>query len=318
MKIDISVPAGANCVGFDFRFLSEEFPEFVNSGFNDAFVAQLDQNAITVSDQTISATGDFAAGIGDQISVDASGPSSMADFFATGTTYDGATPRLVAKTPAEPGAHSVYLTIFDAGDHILDSAVFVDNLRTSAEAPGQCKSLAVEPFEGKSGIGLGGDPSQPLTLTADLAALQFIATCALPAGNELSCTPSFNFNFSPPAGGSGKVSGRQATTPVALASGTATIPAGQTQPISLPTTPAGQAAVKAAKDRPAQLKQKAKKLLKKAKKAPAAKAKKLKKKAKKLKKQAKALEAGPLGTITGTITNPVNGATDTVTFSVPR
>ena len=56
----------------------------------------------------------------------------------------------VSKTPASPGAHSIYLTISDAGDHILDSAVFVDNLRASTEAPDQCKSLAVEPFEGKS------------------------------------------------------------------------------------------------------------------------------------------------------------------------
>ena len=105
---------------------------------------------------------------------------------------------------------------------------------------------------------------------------------------------------------------------MAPAPGSATIPAGQTQAVSLPTSPAGQAAAKAALNKPKQLRKKAKKLLKKAKQAPAAKAKKLKKKAKKLKKQAKQLEAGPLGTVTGTITNPVNGATDTVSFALPR
>ncbi|WP_442940262.1 hypothetical protein [Nocardioides sp. B-3] len=32
-----------NCmVGMDFRFLSEEFPEYVGSSFNDAFIAEMD------------------------------------------------------------------------------------------------------------------------------------------------------------------------------------------------------------------------------------------------------------------------------------
>jgi hypothetical protein len=317
LKLDINVPAGANCVGFDFRFLSEEYPEFVNAGFNDAFIAQLDQLSLTVTGQSISAPGDFAAGIGDQISVDSSGPSGMSNVFSAGTTYDGATPRLVAKTPVDPGAHSVFLTIFDAGDHILDSAVFVDNLRVSTEAPGQCKSLAVEPFEGKSGVGFGGDPANPMTLTSDLSQLQFLAVCNLPAGNELTCNPNFSFSFTPP-GSSGKQAKRQTAGSTPLASGSASIAAGQTQLVSLPVSPEGKAAAQAALKRPAKLQKKAKKLLKKAKSAPAAKAKKLKKKAKKLKKQAKKLKAAPLGTVSGTVTNPVNGATDTVSFSIPR
>jgi hypothetical protein len=316
LKIDINVPQGANCVGFDFRFLSEEYPEFVNAGFNDAFVAQLDQLSVNVSGQSITAPGDFAAGTGDQISVDSSGPSGMADFFAAGTTYDGATPRLVSRTPVDPGAHSIYLTIFDAGDHILDSAVFVDNLRVSTEEPGKCKSLPVEPFEGKTGIGFGGDPSQPISLNADLTLLQFLASCALPAGNELSCNPSFSFTFSPPGTSPGKRADRAAAVP--LASGSASIPAGASQAVSLPVTPEGTKAAKAAAAKPAKLKKKAKKLKKKAKKATGKKKKKLLKKAKKLLKQAKQLQKGPLGTVTGTITNPTNGATDTVTFPVPR
>ena len=31
LKIDVNVPAGANCMALDYRFLSEEFPEFVGS-----------------------------------------------------------------------------------------------------------------------------------------------------------------------------------------------------------------------------------------------------------------------------------------------
>ena len=43
LQIDLDVPAGRNCLSFDFRFLSEEFPGFVGGSVNDAFVAELDQ-----------------------------------------------------------------------------------------------------------------------------------------------------------------------------------------------------------------------------------------------------------------------------------
>lgn len=316
LKIDINVPTGANCVGFDFRFLSEEYPEFVNAGFNDAFVAQLDQLSLSVSGQSINAPGDFAAGAGDSISVDSAGPSGMADFFATGTTYDGATSRLVARTPVNPGSHSIFLTIFDAGDPILDSAVFVDNLRTSTEAPGKCKSLAVEPFEGTTGISFG-NPGDPFSLSKDLGALVFQATCNLPSGNELACNPTFSFAFTPDGGkAAGGKARRAKSTP--LAAGAASIPSGQTQQVSLPTTAPGKKVVKAAIDRPKKLLKKAKKLKQKAKRAEGQQAQKLLKKAKKLKKQAKKLKKQPLGTVTGTVTNPTNGATETVAFALKR
>jgi len=48
---------------------------------------------------------------------------------ATGTQYDGATQRLrVQRSVTTSGSHALYLSIFDAGDGILDSAAFIDNL----------------------------------------------------------------------------------------------------------------------------------------------------------------------------------------------
>src|SRR5918999_1439761 len=44
LQIDFTVPQGANCLRLDLRFLSEEFPEFVDQGVNDAFVAELDRS----------------------------------------------------------------------------------------------------------------------------------------------------------------------------------------------------------------------------------------------------------------------------------
>jgi len=131
LRIDLSVPAGVNClVGMEFRFLSEEYSEFVGSTFNDAFVAELDSSTWTTSGSTISAPNNFAFDpVGNVISVNAAGVTSMTAANASGTTYDGATPLLTAATPIGPGAHSLYLSIFDQSDGIYDSAVFIDELR---------------------------------------------------------------------------------------------------------------------------------------------------------------------------------------------
>ena len=47
MRVDLRVPSGANCLSFDFRFLSEEYPEFVGDLFNDAFIAELGRSTWT-------------------------------------------------------------------------------------------------------------------------------------------------------------------------------------------------------------------------------------------------------------------------------
>lgn len=131
LRIDLDVPEGVNCLlGIEFQFLSEEFPEYVGSSFNDAFIAELDESTWTTDGSTISAPGNFAFDpSGDVISINTTGATAMDAASAAGTTYDGATPLLTAATPITPGAHSLFLSIFDQGDRILDSAVFIDNLR---------------------------------------------------------------------------------------------------------------------------------------------------------------------------------------------
>ena len=47
-----------------------------------------------------------------------------------GWEYDGSTARLTARTPITPGAHSIFLSVFDANDSALDSGTLIDNLRT--------------------------------------------------------------------------------------------------------------------------------------------------------------------------------------------
>jgi hypothetical protein len=135
MRIDVRVPAGDNCLSFDFRFLSEEFPEFVNEEFNDAFIAELDGSnwkTGTKEEPAITAPLNFARDSkGNPIRVNKVGDTTVRARYAKGTTYDGATRRLRASTKINRGLHRLYLSIFDQGDRLYDSAVFLDNLRTS-------------------------------------------------------------------------------------------------------------------------------------------------------------------------------------------
>jgi hypothetical protein len=144
LRIDIEVPAGVNClIGFDFRFYSDEYPEYVGSRYNDAFIAELDKSTWTEENGEISAPRNFAFDeLGNPITINAAGLLTMTAANAEGTQYDGATRLLKATTPVTPGAHSLFLSIFDVGDASLDSAVLIDGLTFGAveNTATQCQS----------------------------------------------------------------------------------------------------------------------------------------------------------------------------------
>lgn len=146
LKVDLSVPGGANCMTFDFRFLSDEYPQYLNSQYNDAFVAELDNSNWSTNGSVISAPNNFAFDPSHEvISINSTGNTAMSHAATAGTGYDagdsvngGATPLLHASKVVTSGAHSLYLSIFDQGDRILDSAVELDNLRFSTRDPAAC------------------------------------------------------------------------------------------------------------------------------------------------------------------------------------
>jgi hypothetical protein len=137
LALILDVPAGHNCVGLTFQFMSEEWPSFVGGSYNDAFLAQLDTSMWTVAPfgGAIWAPNNFAYNpIGQAISVNAL-PMTATNAAAnplTHAVYGGGGLVYTLQAPLVPpgGTHTLYLTIFDAADSIFDTAVIIDDVNT--------------------------------------------------------------------------------------------------------------------------------------------------------------------------------------------
>ena len=124
-----------------FRFYSEEFPEYVGTPFNDSFVAEVDTNSWSVSPialpdagagNNVSAPNNFAFDtLGNPISINSIGDTSVGPAFASGTTYDAATRRLRASVPITPGPALPLPFDLRPARHVYDSSVLVDRLTLS-------------------------------------------------------------------------------------------------------------------------------------------------------------------------------------------
>lgn len=140
LDIKLRVPKGANCLSFRFKFLSEEYPEFVDSQYNDTFLAMYDKPSWqTQAGPHVKAPANFAVTRdGHKIGVNNTSLARVSRKYAKGTTYDAATRILRASHPTRPGTHWLFLTIFDQGDRQYDSAVLLDGLTLNHQA--SCKS----------------------------------------------------------------------------------------------------------------------------------------------------------------------------------
>jgi hypothetical protein len=181
LKIDLSVAANQNCLRFDFKFFTEEYPDFAGTQYNDAFIAELDSTTWKAPDTTdaVDAPNNFAFGTNHQpitLNSQFGGPMPAAP---TTTTYDGATPTLTAATPITAGAHSVYLSIFDRKDDAVDSAVFLDNLflGSAANPSTQCKAGA-QPKLNKITV-------QPASATKEVGGTHSVTATAFGSNGEV-------------------------------------------------------------------------------------------------------------------------------------
>jgi|GEM_PF-2905703 len=137
LHLKLKVPAGKTCMGFDFAFYSEEFPEWVNSRYNDFFVAEKGKTDIQTSydpetfNPIITSTYNFAF---DSKKSVVTVNSAFGISGNTGTFFDGVTPLLRAQTTVTAGQDvDLYFTIGDVGDSNVDSAVVLDNFAWSSD-----------------------------------------------------------------------------------------------------------------------------------------------------------------------------------------
>ena len=136
LALTLNVPANSSSVSFDWKFYSEEFPEFVGSAFNDAFLVESGSSNYVLSGANITAPNNVAFDQNNQlISVNMSGLLAVTAGEASGTTYDdAATPKLTTVAPVAPDATTITLifSVFDMGDSIYDTAVLLDNVKFDA------------------------------------------------------------------------------------------------------------------------------------------------------------------------------------------
>lgn len=129
VSLELKPPKDASCLAFDFQFLSEEYPDFVGSGYNDIFTAELNESYFHMEGSQVIAPNNFAYDSGDNfISIN----TVLGFQEATGTRMNGTTEPLVAISPIKKPLDEtikVFLTVQDIGDSIYDSAVIVDNFR---------------------------------------------------------------------------------------------------------------------------------------------------------------------------------------------
>lgn len=149
------IPTG-NFVKFEYVFGSEEYNEWVGSSFNDVFgffvngvnYALIPGTAIPVAINNVN------NGLNSAYYIDNTGAT-------LNTQLDGLTTVLTMIAPVNSGVeNTMFLGIADAGDHVLDSAVFIKGGSFSpCGAPGQppCNGEAPEPgIMALMGLGLAG------------------------------------------------------------------------------------------------------------------------------------------------------------------
>lgn len=118
VSFTLPVPAGSaqQRLKIDFMFLSEEYPEFIGSDFNDTFEVLINGVNYAMDEH------------GNPIEVD---NAYFTGDVAAGTFFDGRTNRLTLTYVVPDGMTSidVVLKLQDVGDGEVDSAVLVDNVR---------------------------------------------------------------------------------------------------------------------------------------------------------------------------------------------
>lgn len=134
LTLELEVPSGAEYWAVDWKFFSEEYPEWVGSVFNDAFLIETPSSTFTISGSDIVAPNNVATDpSGELVTVNTVGAVGMSTANSVGTTYDGATEMFTTLAPIPPEADTVTIvfSVMDLGDSVYDTTVFLDSFRFS-------------------------------------------------------------------------------------------------------------------------------------------------------------------------------------------
>lgn len=123
----------SDTIEFQYVFGSDEYPEFVNSSYNDVFgffiTSGINPNTgSTYNSKNIA----IIPGTNTPVSIDNVNPSTNSQYYINNNNgvnieYDGFTTKLTAKARVIPCTkYHIVIGIADAGDHIYDSGVFLD------------------------------------------------------------------------------------------------------------------------------------------------------------------------------------------------
>lgn len=197
LKLTIRAPTNVQSFSYNFDFFTSEYPEWLCSPYNDAFVAYYDGSLNPASDRNIS----FDS-LGNPVSVNngffeipsgwpppssgsnpllnGSGYSGVCNNAYQGSTYwpnsicGGATGWLVTSAPINPGEEiGLQFSIWDTGDHKWDSAVLIDNFAWSAK-PASIETGRYDPGESSA------TPLEPASFVRDYDATQVCNQNQLP------------------------------------------------------------------------------------------------------------------------------------------
>jgi hypothetical protein len=127
LSFRMQVPDWASSYGFQFNFLSREYPEWVGDQYDDNFEVFVENPAW--SGQVV-----FDA-FGNPVSVNSAlfAETNPANLVGTGFDEDGATGWVTTIAPVEPGSVlDITFTIGDEADGVWDSAVLLDGFGFSA------------------------------------------------------------------------------------------------------------------------------------------------------------------------------------------
>ena len=163
----IKAPVNANSFSYNFKFFTSEYPEWLCTAYNDAFVAYYDGSLNTQADKNISfdSNGNPVSVNNGFFTIPAWPPPTSGDFeplngsgyaqqctnrpggtFTSPSICGGATDWLFTAAPVAPGEEiSLHFSIWDTGDTVWDSAVLIDNFRWSERTSSIVTGVYEEP-----------------------------------------------------------------------------------------------------------------------------------------------------------------------------